>query len=326
MEEQMTNNKKDIKRGANKVAFGLILYTIILYGVVLFHYIISSILAYVIFWEDEALQNQALEILDTNLLESGGSSILAVILGCILLFICFYKDITVKTLFRRAGGKKMKAVTFIQFVCIFMLGQLVFTFASVLLECGLNILGYSAMASLESATSVSTTVSMFLYASFIGPIAEEIVYRGFVLRCLEKYGKLAALIVSSVLFGIMHANLPQGIFAFGVGLILGYVALEYSIGWSIALHIFNNFVFSDLLGKAVAGLSENMQTVILYGIEFALAIPAVVILWKKRDTIKRFCKENKPEKKTYRYIFLSIGMIIFMVANLGLAIWSLERI
>lgn len=326
MKEQMMNNKKDIKHSANKVAFGLILYMIILYGTVLFHYITSIIIAYVIFWENEELQNQALQILETNLLESGGSSILAVMLGCTLLFICFYKDISVKTLFQRTGEKKMKAVTFMQLVCIFMLCQLVFTFVSVLLECGLNIFGYSAMASLESATSVSTTVSMFLYAAFIGPIAEEIVYRGFVMRCLEKYGKLPALVVSSVLFGIMHANLPQGIFAFGVGLILGYVALEYSIGWSIALHIFNNFVISDLLGKAVAGLSEGMQNVILYGIEVALAIPAIVILWKKRSVVKQFCCENKAEKKVYRYIFLSIGMILFIAVNLGLAIWSLEKI
>lgn len=326
MEEQMITNKKDIKRGANRVALGLILYTIIMYATVLFHYLISNILAYIIFWEDEALQEQALQKLENILLESGGSSILAVIMGCIILFVCFYKDISVKTLFQRTSEKKMTSLTFLQLLCIFMLCQLVFTFASMFLELGLNIFGYSAMASLEAATSVSETVSMFLYASFVGPIAEEIVYRGFVLRCLEKYGKLVALIVSSVLFGFMHANLPQGIFAFGVGLILGYVALEYSIGWSIALHIFNNFVFSDLLGKAVAGLNETMQVILMYGVELALAIPAVVILWKKRGVMKQFCQENKPEKKMYRYIFLSIGMIIFIAVNLGLAIWSLEKI
>lgn len=326
MEERMISNKKDVKRGANRVALGLILYTIIMYATVLFHYVFSTILVYIIFWEDEALQDQALLKLENILLESGGSSILAVILGCVILFICFYKHFPVKMLFERTGEKKMTAKTFIYLLCIFMLCQFVFTFASMFLELGLNTFGYSAMASLEAATSVSTTASMFLYASFVGPIAEEIVYRGFVLRCLEKYGKMVALIVSAVLFGIMHANLPQGIFAFGVGLILGYVALEYSIVWSIALHIFNNFVFSDLLGKVVAGLSETMQVILMYGVELALAIPAVVILWKKRGVLKQFCQENKPEKKMYRYIFLSIGMIIFIVVNLGLAIWSLEKI
>ena len=39
----------------------------------------------------------------------------------------------------------------------------------------------------------------------------------------------------------------QGTFAFLFGLILGFVAMEYSLVWSIALHIFNNAILSGAI-------------------------------------------------------------------------------
>ena len=37
----------------------------------------------------------------------------------------------------------------------------------------------------------------------------------------------------------MHGNIPQAVFAIFVGVVLGYVTIEYSIWWAILLHIFN---------------------------------------------------------------------------------------
>lgn len=71
--------------------------------------------------------------------------------------------------------------------------------------------------------------------------------RGFLMRRFEKYGKGFAVIVSAVLFGVMHGN-PLQIVMNAVGLILGYIAIEYSIKWSIILHIANNFILGDVIG------------------------------------------------------------------------------
>lgn len=72
---------------------------------------------------------------------------------------------------------------------VFMGCPIVATCGSTLLEGGLNLIRYTAVASEEAASSVSITVSMFLYAAIVGPIVEELIYRGFVLRSFEKYGK-----------------------------------------------------------------------------------------------------------------------------------------
>jgi hypothetical protein len=113
------------------------------------------------------------------------------------------------------------------------------------LEFSLRLFGYTAMTQLTAASSTSTTLSMFLYTSIAAPICEELIYRGFVLRSFQGYGKVFSIILSALLFGVMHANLFQMLFAFLVGLVLGYVATEYSIFWSMVLHLLKHSFFSS---------------------------------------------------------------------------------
>lgn len=82
-----------------------------------------------------------------------------------------------------------------------------------MLERGLNIIGFSLMSSMEEASMNEETFFMLLYAAVIAPVSEELVYRGFVMSSIKKYGKVFAIVVSSVLFGVMHGNLPQALFA-----------------------------------------------------------------------------------------------------------------
>lgn len=49
----------------------------------------------------------------------------------------------------------------------------------------------------------------------VAPIYEEIIYRGIILKGLSiKYNDNLAVIVSALLFAVMHMNLHQGINAF----------------------------------------------------------------------------------------------------------------
>jgi hypothetical protein len=81
-----------------------------------------------------------------------------------------------------------------------------------------------------------------LYVVLLGPIFEEIIFRGAILRSLQTFGNNFAIVVSSILFGLYHLILFQGTFAFFVGLLLGYCALRFSIKWAMLLHIANNAV------------------------------------------------------------------------------------
>lgn len=60
------------------------------------------------------------------------------------------------------------------------------------------------------------------------PIAEELLYREIVFRELRGWlGRWGAVFVSALLFGVMHMNLVQMIYAFGLGLLLGLLMERY---------------------------------------------------------------------------------------------------
>ncbi|MGN0353210.1 MAG: lysostaphin resistance A-like protein [Roseburia sp.] len=323
MEVQMLENKRRIRKEANRVGWGLILYTVITFFIVMSSFAVTAvytIIQYPEATEQDAVYNQMVE----KSMESGTSSIIGVCLGALFLLWFFRKKITMSSILDT--NKKMQTKTFIQILCVFMGGQLFFLMVGNLLESGLNLIGYSAMESMESASSISTNVSMFLYASIVGPIVEEVVYRGFVLRSFQKFGKVAAVVLSSLLFGVMHGNIPQGMFAFGVGLILGYVTVEYSIVWSIVLHVVNNCIFGDVFGWLVSGLNEQMQTYISYGVWIAFALAGVFVIWKKRSVIKDFFLENRTGKRIYCYIFSAVGIILFIAGELFLGISMLQKL
>ena len=139
----------------------------------------------------------------------------------------------------------MTPKNFLTILCVFAGGQMVFQLVTGILESLFNVFGLSI---LESLNTVSTdTPSMYLYAGILAPITEELLFRGLILRTMEPFGKKFAIFTSAFLFGMFHGNLPQAPFAFAVGLVLGYTAMEYSIGWSMALHMFQQ---PDSVGSA----------------------------------------------------------------------------
>ncbi len=56
------------------------------------------------------------------------------------------------------------------------------------------------------------------------PIVEELLYRGIVLqRCVAAFGERAAVFVSAAVFGLLHMNLAQFVYA----AVFGVTAREY---------------------------------------------------------------------------------------------------
>ncbi len=74
-------------------------------------------------------------------------------------------------------------------------------------------------------------------------LLEEFAYRGVVLSLLRPFGSGFAVIVSGVMFGLMHGNMAQIPFAVIVGIALSYITVRTGSIWpSVALHFINNFI------------------------------------------------------------------------------------
>jgi len=216
--------------------------------------------------------------------------------------------------------KKMNLSSFVKIlVCAVGISTL-FSMIDLILEVNLNHFGLTLTNASGVFTELKTTIPGFLYIAFIAPVTEEIIYRGVLLRGLKKYGKVFAIVLSSIIFGCVHGNFSQGIFAACIGLIYGYVALEYSIKWTIFLHIFNNFILAMGMEVVISVLPEKFQTIITIGILALFTIAGVMILIRNKYKIKKYADENRTVKKRYKYAFQSACMIIIIASNLLMAV------
>jgi membrane protease YdiL (CAAX protease family) len=85
-------------------------------------------------------------------------------------------------------------------------------------------------------------VSMAIISTAVMPaLVEEFAMRGVTQGLLRRFGDGFSILVSAVLFGLMHGNLVQAPFAFIVGLGLGFIAIKGgSVFVAVAVHFLNN--------------------------------------------------------------------------------------
>ncbi len=212
-----------------------------------------------------------------------------------------------------ARGKPMKFRDFLPLLCIFLSGQLVYQIIMIIAETILNLFGLSALAGMEAVAMDSSNFSMFLYGGILAPITEEILFRGLVQRTLLPYGKRFAILCSALTFGIFHGNLFQAPYAFVVGLVLGYVACEYSIGWAMVLHMLNNLVLGDMIPRLTYGMSDVVTALAIWAILLPAAIAAIVILIVRRKDIRAYRKENPVYGVFGSCFFSCAGTVVFLL-------------
>lgn len=236
---------------------------------------------------------------------------LAAAIGMIILLCWKKRDFWKNQIWAR--GKPMKMGDFLILLSLFFSGQLVYQIVMTVAELILNSFGLSVLAGMEAVSMDMENFSMFLYGGILAPVTEELLFRGLVQRTLQPYGKRFAILCSAFTFGIFHGNLLQAPYAFLVGLVLGYVASEYSIAWAMLLHMMNNLVLGDMLPRLTGGLPEYVSGLILFAILIPCAIVSIVMLVVKREEIRAYRRENPVYGYCVRCFFSSGGMITLMV-------------
>ena len=120
-------------------------------------------------------------------------------------------------------------------------------------------------------------VILLIETCVIAPIFEETLYRGILLKGLmNKYNSKKAIVYSSLIFGIAHLNIPQGINAFLLGLILGTVFYyTRSIYLCMIMHFANN-----LLVNFVYYPTSEMWTTILFIVVPIIGVVLMILCFK----------------------------------------------
>ncbi len=106
----------------------------------------------------------------------------------------------------------------------------------------------------------------FVFIVLIAPIGEELVFRGVVFDYLKKHtGFWIANIFQALFFGIYHMNLVQGLYAFCLGLFLGWVSYKYgSVREGILLHMAVNLCGCLISLFFPEAWAENLVMILLF--------------------------------------------------------------
>lgn len=152
-----------------------------------------------------------------------------------------------------------------------------------------NLIGFTAQAAAVGEEIATPLLTM--YICIVGPVLEELIYRGVVLRRLLPGGARQAILLSALCFGLMHHDLYQGLSAFWGGLVFGYAALHYGLGASIGLHIAGNSIAVALPLLRQAGTPGALATLALVFVPVVIAATGGIRLLLKRQGQKR--EENQ---------------------------------
>lgn len=118
------------------------------------------------------------------------------------------------------------------------------------------------LRALTAADDPAPIVLVFLMLVVVGPVVEELLMRGILLRALAvNWGPIAGVLVSAVTFALLHGNRGQITYAFVPGIVFALVVLRTgSLGVSMVLHaLINLTVFAILLGVGLAAVDPNAQ-------------------------------------------------------------------
>jgi membrane protease YdiL (CAAX protease family) len=155
----------------------------------------------------------------------------------------------------------------------------------------------------DTFVSMSHTVWGFLSMAIMAPIVEELLFRGAIQGHMLRlgYSPRLAIVLSALLFGIMHFNPAQSFFAFLVGLIFGWLYYRSgSVVPGMIGHAINNtacalFMVFDPEHAQVSVREQYGPTVfyILLVVSVVCAVEGYVILNKELPAAPKYVDEEE---------------------------------
>lgn len=302
-------DRRIVRREFNKLGFAVLAQQLIFMTVSIIFLFIFLTVKYLTAPDPLAGADEVMQ----EVFQAGGYMIAAAILGVLPMLLLKHPDAF------RLGVMKKKRKISAEVLLIGFFSVIVLNLLTACLNIGLEFLlnqqGRTLMDAQASATEVSVTVSMFLYSSIAAPVCEELVYRGAVMRYLERYGSFFAVLISALLFGLMHGNIAQVPFAFAVGIVLGIIAQEYSLTASVLIHLFNN-LHSDLTGWAELYFGRTVSTIEFYGILLVSLLGLVLWTVKRRRVILEYLKKIQIKEELFWCFMTSGGVILLLAYNI----------
>lgn len=268
------SERKKLRRLYNKVGGAMVLQYVLLYVI---YFLLTVLLTP--FITEETNPETGLEIV-------GWAEELAMyfapVIGSVIMFFAF-------NAVNRVDSRAMFST---RNITVGMLGRCILTaFAfhavGIALEYGVDFILYSTGYEVtsfdyETKNDAATVLTDVISSVIAAPIAEEMFFRGVVLKQTSRVSARFGIIFSAVMFGLMHGNPYQFVMATVIGLYFGYITVKTdSLIPSIVCHIAINGMMSvsdvvGLLGEEIG----NISFFAVYAVEILLGILGIW-LYKK---------------------------------------------
>ena len=298
----------------------------------------KSIISAVYFIAERMLSPEKFQIFDAN-------AVYAILISCGAQYLIAFPILWLTLLgTRTAKPKEKEKLTGSEFIILFAIGQ-VLMYAGSLVGNLLNSIVGSLTGRLPE-NGIQTLVNetplwlIFISVVIIAPIVEELIFRKLMIDRLSVYGDKAAIIFSSVAFGLMHANLYQFFYAALLGALFGYVYTKtHDVKYTILMHTLVNFLGSivalpaqkailelyEILEFAALGEPVNILALIVSGtivlaysnIEYGFLIGGIFALVNYIKAKKfRLCPDKEiylPDEEITKNGVANAGAITFLV-------------
>ena len=124
--------------------------------------------------------------------------------------------------------------------CLMYVGNLIGTALSLALSGG-------EAENVVAEYAMDTSPLKILFMVILAPLLEEYICRKQIIDRTRCYGEKTAAVLSALIFALLHQNLYQFFYAFGLGLVFAYVYLRTGrLRYPVAFHAIVNFMGSVL--------------------------------------------------------------------------------
>lgn len=224
--------------------------------------------------------------------------------------------------------------------CLMYAGNLVGTLLSMILS------GGQAENALEDFAMDNSPLKILVMV-ILAPLLEELICRKFLIDRTVRYGEKLSVLMSGLVFGLLHQNLFQFFYAFALGSLFAYVYIRTGrVRYTVILHAIVNFLGAvvapailsvvdlDAISELEKGeFSLDLLQEILPGylifMAYAMALMGVsvfglvLLILKARRLPWKLAPQQVSRKPALKAALLNAGMIVYMLICLVMIVLAL---
>jgi len=157
-----------------------------------------------------------------------------------------------------AAPQKKKATVkeILTYICVcFAIGWVGNIIGTQMLNVWNTFTGNEVVNHLSAVLSTVEPWQVFICTGILAPILEELFFRKLMIDRTRRYGELASILVSAFFFALFHGNFSQFFYAFGIGVLFGYVYCRTGSYVTVTLL---HMAFNIVMGVIPAALSPGI--------------------------------------------------------------------